>query len=304
MESNRSPFGVATVCDVSKDRGIFSLHIGGSKFSAGVVSMEGTVLLRDRVPAAGKDPWVVIAGLIKRIQAAATDFDVIGTGVTISGPIDVRKGSVSPLNIPTWREFPLAERVAELTGVRTTIDTEAKGLVLAEHWTGSARGAENFIAVYAGSTVSAGMMLNGRVLDGNFGNAGSIGHLVVEPGGRECRCRGKGCLEAYVSARAVESETGHQPAHASQALKERNALHLGRAVASALALVDVPLVLIGGSIVGAWGEPFVELVEAEIRSRSRLEFTSDVECRLAAHGNYGVLVGGAALVRRRLSEGS
>jgi glucokinase len=290
--------------DMTKSAGTLALHVGGSKFSAGVVSSDGTVQLRDRVPAPSRDPWTVIAGLVKRICAAADEFELDGCGVSIGGPVNVRSGTVAPLNIPIWKDFPLSQSVAELTGLRTVIDNEAKALASGEAWAGAAVGESDFLAVYIGSSVSAGLVSGGRVLDGNFGNAGFIGHMLVDPGGKACRCGGQGCLEAYVSARAIESETGHAPAYASHALIERNALLVGRVIASTLAILDVPKVLIGGSVVGTWGKPFLDTITTEIRSRARLDFTRDVEVLAASLGSYGVLVGAAALVHGRPAGGS
>lgn len=285
---------------VTNSSGTLAVHIGGSKFSAGVVSNAGDILLRDRVPTPGRDPWIVISGLVKRIQAAADDIEIDGCGVSISGPVNVRSGTAAPLNISTWRDFPLATSVGELTGVRTVVDNEAKALAHGEAWVGAAVGESDFLAVYVGSSVSAGLVSAGKVLDGNYGNAGFIGHVVVEPAGRPCRCGGRGCLEAYVSGRAIEAETGHPPAYASPVLIERNALLVGRAIASVLAVLDVPKVLLGGSVVGTWGAPFVEAVEREVRERSRLSFTRNAEIIPAALGSYGVLIGGAALVHHRI----
>lgn len=276
------------------------MHIGGSKFSAGVISASGSILLRDRVPTPGRDPWIVVSGLVKRICAAAEDIDIDGCGVSISGPVNVRKGTAAPLNISTWKDFQLANSVAELTGKRTVIDNEAKALARGEAWVGAAVGESDFLAVYIGSSVSAGLVSGGRVLDGNFGNAGFLGHMIVDPKGRDCRCGSRGCLEAHVSARAIEAETGHPPAYAPPALIERNAVMVGRVIASALAVLDVPKVLLGGSVVGTWGEPFVTAVENEMRARARLDFTREVELVEASLGSYGVLVGAAALVRHRM----
>lgn len=285
--------------DVTRNTGTLALHIGGSKFSAGVVSASGSILLRDRVPTPGRDPWTVVSGLVKRICAAAEDIVIDGCGVSISGPVNVRKGTAAPLNISTWKDFPLANSVAELTGTRTVIDNEAKALARGEAWVGAAVGESDFLAVYIGSSVSAGLVSGGRVLDGNFGNAGFLGHMIVDPKGRECRCGSRGCLEAHVSARAIEAETGHPPAYAPHALIERNAVMVGRVIASTLAVLDVPKVLIGGSVVGTWGEPFVKAIESELRARARLDFTREVEVVGASLGSYGVLVGAAALIRHR-----
>lgn len=285
----------------SRPVGTLALHIGGSKFSAGVVSPTGAILLRDRVPTPSRDPWTVISGLVKRICAAAEEFEIESCGVSISGPVNARTGTAAPLGLPMWKDFALANSIAELTSKRTVIDNEAKALARGEEWVGAAMGESDFLAVYVGSSVSAGLVSAGRVLDGNFGNAGFMGHMIVDVDGRPCRCTGRGCLEAHISARAIEAETGHAPAYASPALIERNGVILGRSIASVLAVLDVPKVLLGGSVVGAWGQPFVQTVESELRERSRLEFTRDVQLVPASLGSYGVLIGAAALAHRRMS---
>ena len=90
--------------------------------------------------------------------------------------------AVSPLNIPAWRDFPLRSRLEAALDLPTYVDNDAKALALGEGWLGAARGRADFIAMVVSTGVGGGIVLDGRLLDGAQGNAGHIGHLIVEPG--------------------------------------------------------------------------------------------------------------------------
>ena len=124
--------------------------------------------------------------------------------------------TVSPLNIAGWRGFPLRSRLADLiSGVPTYVDNDAKALALGEGWIGAAQGEDNFIGMVVSTGVGGGIVLNGSLLQGRLGNAGHIGHVVVEPDGRDCVCGGRGCLEAEASGTAIAAMTGRPAAEAS-----------------------------------------------------------------------------------------
>ncbi len=120
--------------------------------------------------------------------------------------------TVSPLNIPAWRGFPLRRRLADHLGLPVAVDNDAKALALGEGWLGAARGCDNYLAMVVSTGVGGGIVLDGRLLDGRDGNAGHIGHVVVEPDGRRCACGGRGCLEAEASGLSIAAITG-RPAH-------------------------------------------------------------------------------------------
>lgn len=284
-----------SVSVMSGGPGILAVDIGGNKLAAGVVSPTGEVMLRDRVPTPSRDPWTPMSGLIKRVQAAAEDFTLVACGVACGGPIDLTQDTVSPLNIPSWRDFALREAVTNLIGIPTFVDNGAKAQALAEGWVGAAVGVHNFLFVSVSTGVGAGIVVNGRLLAGGLGNAGHIGHIIVEPGGRDCRCGGQGCLETYLSAPAIEAETGRGAAFAPQNIIDRNAHYLGRVLASVAAVVDPIVCVVGGSVIGFWGEPFLDQVRTEFESRSRLQFTRGMEIRPATLGDSGPLIGAAAV---------
>lgn len=202
---------------------------------------------------------------------------------------------VSPLNIPGWRDFPLRARLAAHTGLPTAVDNDAKALALGEGWLGAARGASDYLAMVVSTGVGGGIVLDGRLLEGSTGNAGHIGHMVVEPDGRRCSCGGRGCLEAEASGSAIAAVTGRPAEEAAPHVVARAGQMVGRAVASVANLLDLPLAVVGGSVALGFGPPFFGAAAEELAVRARLSFSSDTRIVPAGLGANGPLVGAAVV---------
>jgi glucokinase len=205
---------------------------------------------------------------------------------------------VSPLNIPGWRDFPLRPRMAELTGLPVAVDNDAKALALGEGWRGAARGCSDFLAMVVSTGVGGGIVLDGRLLDGADGNAGHVGHLVVEPEGRPCPCGSRGCLEAEASGLAIAAVTGRPPAEAPLAVRERTGRLVGRAVADVCVLLDLGLAVVAGSVALGFGEVFFAAAQTELDRRARISFARGARIVPAGLGADGPLIGAAAVARR------
>jgi glucokinase len=207
---------------------------------------------------------------------------------------------VSPLNIEAWRGFPLRARLAALTGLATFVDNDAKALAVGEGWIGAAAGRANFLAMVVSTGVGGGIVLDGRLLDGRLGNAGHIGHVVVEPAGRACRCGGRGCLEAEASGTAIEAITGRPPREASAELVEHVGTLVGRAIASVVNLLDLPLAVVSGSVALGYGAPFFRAAQVEMDLRCRLDFARGARVVPGGLGDAGPLVGAARVGLERV----
>ena len=198
---------------------------------------------------------------------------------------------VSPLNIPAWRDFPLRARLAELTGLATFVDNDAKALALGEGWVGAAKGHADYLAMVVSTGVGGGIVLDGRLLGGRLGNAGHIGHVIVEPDGRACACGGRGCLEAEASGTALAAVTGRPARLAPPAVVARTGTLVGRAVASSVNLLDLPLAVVGGSVALGFGEPFFAAAQAEMEARCGLSFARGARVVPGGLADRGPLVG-------------
>jgi glucokinase len=279
------------------DEHVLAVDVGGTKLGVGIVSRRGELLQRAEAPTEGDDAeelFALLASLVDELDTGA----VVACGVGCGGPMDRGGEHVSPLNIPQWRDFPLRSRLAAYTGVPTYVDNDAKAVALGEGWRGAAKGERNFIGMVVSTGIGGGIVLDGRLLDGAEGNAGHVGHVIVEPDGRTCPCGARGCVEAEASGTAIEAITGAHPAQASQAVRERTGRLVGRAVASVVSLLDLRLAVVGGGVALGYGEPFFDAAQAEIDARARLEFARGARIVPAALGDAAPLIGAAAVALR------
>jgi glucokinase len=275
---------------------ILAVDIGGTKLATGVVTEGGAIVERCAAPTpAGTDAEALFGELARLVHRADPRRTAERVGVGCGGPMDRGGEHVSPLNIPAWREFPLRARLAALTDRPVTVDNDAKALARGEGWVGAARGCADYLAMVVSTGVGGGLVLGGRVLDGRDGNAGHIGHVIVEPDGHECPCGGRGCLEAEASGSAITRITGRPPAEAPPDVIARTGTLVGRAVASVANLLDLRLAVVAGSVALGYGEPFFTAAQAEIDARARIEFARGTSIVPGALGADGPLIGAAAV---------
>lgn len=273
---------------------VLAVDVGATKLAAAVVDGGGTLTWRARTPTPSTtdadELWSALADLV----AAAPPGPAL-CGIGCGGPMDVRAETVSPLNIPAWRDFPLRARVAAATGLPTWIDNDAKALALGEGVLGAAAGTGNFVSLVVSSGVGGGIVLDGRLLDGAGGNAGHLGHLVVEPGGRRCACGARGCLEAEASGMSIAAITGRPAAEAPPEMVERVGTLVGRGVADVANLLDLRLATVAGSVALGYGDAFFAAAQAEIDRTARLSFSAGTRIVASGLGADGPLVGAAAV---------
>jgi glucokinase len=148
--------------------------------------------------------------------------------------------------------------------------------------------------------VGGGIVLDGRLLDGEAGNAGHIGHITVEPDGHLCRCGAYGCLEAEASGTGIATITGKPAREATPEVVERTGVLVGRAVSIVACLLDLQLATVAGSVALGFGEPFFAAAQREIDARARIEFARGTTIRPAGLGADGPLIGAAAVGWRGL----
>lgn len=282
-----------------------AIDIGGTKLAAGMVSEIGHLCSSAQAPtpvtADSGELFAALLALVRRVLSTprSTD-DPVAVGVGTGGPMTPGGETVSPLNIPAWRGFPLRSALADSLALPVFADNDAKALALAEGWVGAAAGREDFIAMVVSTGVGGGIVSGGRLLDGRQGNAGHIGHVKVVPDGRRCACGARGCLEAEVSGPAIASATGRPAAQASPEVVERTGMLVGRALASVANLCDLDLAVVGGGVALGFGQPFFAAAQAELERSARLSFSAGAQVVPAGLGALAPLVGAAAVAWRGL----
>jgi glucokinase len=305
---------------VIREAPVLSIDFGGTKIAAGVVGPDGTVHRRREAPTMPTDTGAgdELYDAVARVAEEALDgTEPVGVGVGCGGPMDWAAGTVSPLNVPAWRDYPLRDRLRErFPQAVVRLHNDAIAMAVGEHWRGAGQGAHAFLGVVVSTGVGGGLVLDGRVVGGETGNAGHIGHVVVDPNGPECACGGRGCLEAIARGPAVVAwavEQGWRPANdgpadghgllaaalngdaIALAAFRRAGQALGVALASAVAVLELDRVAIGGGIANA-GTLLLGPVRDAFARHAGLAFARRCEIVPAMLGGDAGLVGAGAFV--------
>ncbi|MEV8535339.1 ROK family protein [Streptomyces sp. NPDC051211] len=297
-----------------------AIDIGGTKIAGALVHPDGTMTATTRRPTPrGTDGDAVMAAVAEVVADLARDPawpQVRRCGIGSAGPVDSARGTVSPVNITAWRDYPvLARTEAALAAhgrpVPTVLVGDGVAMTAAEHWLGAARGHANALCMVVSTGVGGGLVLGGRLLPGPTGNAGHIGHISVEFDGEECACGGRGCVEAIASGTAIarwaraQGWTGPDPTAAgvAAAAREGDPVALaafdraGRALAAAIAatatLVETDIAVIGGGVATA-GDTLLGPIRAHLPDYATLDFVRGLRIAPAALGTHAGLIGAAA----------
>ncbi len=225
----------------------------------------------------------------------------LALGVGSAGPM-TNGSHVSPLNIPAWRDFPLRRRLEDRFGLATFLEVDTKALALAEGWRGAAQGSRNYLAMVVSSGIGGGLVLDGRLIEGRTGNAGHVGHVTIDPDGRQCSCGGRGCLEAEASGWAIALITGRPASEAGPEIIDRTGRLVGEALASVANLCDLNLVVVAGSVALGFGAPFFDAANKALQDKASQSYARDTRIVPAGLGKRAPLVGAAAVAWRGLGE--
>jgi len=271
-----------------------ALDIGATKVEAAIVLADGSLTRRDRFNVADHATNLLesIVTLARRV-CGNDRFDVVGVGC--AGPMTRGGESVSPLNILFWREFPLRQSLCDALGGDVYVDGDARALALAEGAYGAAREVTSYLSMVVSTGVGGGIVLNGRLLDGESGNAGHIGHLTVVANGALCSCGAYGCLEAEASGWAIEGRTGRPASEADQATRLRTGELVGRAVGMLSSVLDFRHSYVAGSVALGYGDDFFAAANKAARVTAMMSYSHDIEILPSQLGADGPLLG-AALV--------
>lgn len=272
-----------------------AIDVGGTKLAVARVDAAGRLSDRRATPTPAHGDAEAMWSRLAELVVAVRRGDEVVAGVGCGGPMTPGGTAVSPLNIPAWVDFPLRERLGDLTGLAVHVDNDAKALALGEGWVGAARGRHDFVAMVVSTGVGGGIVLDGRLLEGAGGNAGHIGHVIVEPGGRVCGCGARGCLEAEASGTGIRAATGRDPREAGEDVRRRTGTLVGRAVASVANLLDLRLAVVAGSVALGYGATFFAAAQRELDALARIDFARGARIVPAGLGDAGPLVGAAAV---------
>ncbi len=274
-----------------------ALDIGGTKAEVAVVTREGMVLRRDRVDVkqAGDQLFDEIVDLLARVRSGD---EVSALGVACAGPMLAGGVSVSPLNIPAWRDFALRAELEWATGLHVNIEGDVRALALAEGAFGAARGVQNYASMVVSTGVGGALVMDGRLVNGDSGNSGHLGHLNVVPGGRQCSCGAHGCLEAEASGWAITEMTGQSPEFVDEVVRTRTATLVGRAIGTLAAVLDFNHCYVAGSVALGFGDDFFDIANSSARELATINYAHDLVVQRSGLGGDGPILGAACVAWR------
>jgi glucokinase len=198
------------------DRLALGVDVGGTKIAIALVDGKLGVSERIDVPSFATDGfelWGRIADAVKEILNKA-DREIVGIGIGSAGPIYPNSGTVSPVNIPVWREFPLVKCFRDVFDIdRVALHGDAMALAHAEHKIGAGVGSRNMLGIVVSTGIGGGLILDNELFSGETGNTSYFGHSSIAFEGKICACGRTGCVEAYASGPnmvALAKELGWQ----------------------------------------------------------------------------------------------
>ena len=312
------------------------VDLGGTKIQAVILDADDELRgeARRPTPTSGGPQAVadeIVATLREAADAGSVDPSSLdGVGVGSPGAVDTGTGVVQRArNLSDWEApFPLGPALSSALGTKVVLSNDVQVGIEAEFALGAGREASSLLGVFWGTGVGGGLILDGKPWLGR-GAAGEIGHMVVRRGGARCTCGRRGCMEAYAGRAAMEirarklvgrgeqtdlfkimeerGRTRLQSGVWARALKRGDAMAvalieraieaLGAGIASAVNLLDVEAVVIGGGLGTRLGEPYVGRIEAAMMPHLFVQ-ERPPKVMLAALGDLGGAIGGALLIKQ------
>ena len=287
-----------------------AIDIGATKFAVAIVSAAREVSLRREIPAS--QLWDGLSQLIKEI-ASDTSIKISHIGIGSAGPINTQSGTISPVNISAWREFPLVDKVQEIfPGVEIKMVGDAVALAVAEHTMGAGKGSRNMLGMVVSTGIGGGIIVNGQPLEGDFGNAGYFGHTVVGDYDGGCNCGRIGCVEGYASGVSMvrvakkSGWNGEDFVTLADAARAGNAdaiaaiafgtEHLAKAIINIAQIFDLHCVVVGGGVIEAGDIYWLPLQKALLSHSTSLNLVQPIKLLPAQLQRDAGLIGAAMVV--------
>ncbi|MDP6556384.1 MAG: ROK family protein [Pirellulaceae bacterium] len=321
--------------DREKSENWIGFDLGGTKMLAKLFDANFQTVGKDRKKTRGFDGQdVVIQKIIKTIHGALTEAQITadqldGIGIGVPGPVDQTTGVVLEAVNLTWDQVPLGDILRKEFGCPVVVSNDVDAGVYGEYCFGAARESRTTLGVFPGTGIGGGCVYDGQMVTGSGISCMEIGHMIMEPNGRQCGCGGRGCLETVASRLAV-SAAAAQAAYRGEAphlletagtdlvnirsgvlakaidagdkvveeIVRQAALHLGIAIANFVHLFSPDVVVLGGGMVEAMPDLYVNAVFKSARKSVMSSYADAFQVVAAELGDDAAVMGAAAWARK------
>lgn len=318
---------------------IAGIDLGATKILAVIFDpgMKPRAQAKVKTPGSGS-PEQVLAAILAALDSALAELDmkradIKGLGVAVPSPINHKKGIVLSTPNMGMTDFPLRDRLRELSGIPVALENDVQAGTLGELRGGGLRGRRFAAAFFVGTGIGGGIVLDGKLYRGSTGSAGELGHMVLQDGGALCGCGRRGCLEALASRSAMARDavsaaaSGKAPLMLKKAgtdygryrssafersvaagekaierIVERSAYWLGIGAANLTAVLNPEAVLLGGGMVARFPVLYKEIAFKSMKDHLMPALAGTVELLVTKLGDMAVPLG-AAWAARDLAEG-
>jgi predicted NBD/HSP70 family sugar kinase len=313
------------------------IHFDPGWIDAVLVDLAGTVLAETRRGLQHSvRPEEAVALMAKAVRKVVRDAGIpqrrmLGIGLACPGPIDQELGLVLyPPRLSGWEQVPLGELLEAQAGSPVTLDNDATAAAIGERWSGVAKNVGNFVYLYMGTGIGGGLFLSNQVYRGPFRNAAELGHVTVAPGGPQCYCGNRGCLEAVACPDAMVGDAhrlladggvgalaarfARDPASVdhdavcaaaaagdplARGVVDRVASYLSDVAVSVANMLDVELFVLGGPALGPVGEIYRTAIDEALSLRPIARRVHKAPVSLSPAGSSAGAIGAASLVFHR-----
>lgn len=285
---------------------VIGIDLGGTAIKLGRFQGDGTCLQSLSVPTPQPAiPESVLTCVVDAIAQVDPHQAACAISIGTPGPSDAaQRVARIAINLPGWKEIPLADWLEAKTGLPTIVANDANCAAMGEAWLGAGRFYPNFLLLTLGTGVGGAIILNGKLFLGRNGAAGELGLITLYPDGPPCNSGNRGSLEQYVSAQAIQRRTGKAAHELGRLAQEGNpealafwqeyGRDLGIGLVSLIYVLTPDAIVIGGGVSSS-AEFFFPAARQEIEQRVEPVSRGSVKLVQAELGNRAGIVGAAKL---------
>lgn len=319
---------------------VLGIDLGGTKILAGVVDARNVIVGRAKEPTPAREGAEALAEALRTVAreamaaAKVTPEQLSGVGIGSPGPLDVEAGVIRSSPNLDVHDFSLKDVLESAFGKPVAVQNDVRAGGYGEYHLGAGRGYNDVLAAFVGTGIGGCLIRDGKIVTGATGNAGEIGHILVKAGGPKCGCGQRGCLEAVASRTAItrrihkaikkgaSTPLSHVVKNSRSRLKskelsaayrsgdpvavhelERAARYLGLALGGLINALGPEIIILGGGVCEAIGQPFVDLVRTAARAQAMADPDRVVRIELSELGDDSGLLGAALIARERFVAG-
>lgn len=291
---------------------ILALDIGGTAVKLGLVERDGTIRRKTSADVAFDNYRTPVFTTVVSAARRFLEEERIrpeGIAVSATGQVETETGVIIGTNgkIPNYEGTRLKEGLEKAFGAETWALNDANAAVLGECFTGSARGLKNVVMVTLGTGVGGGVVADGKILGGQRGIAGELGHFPLYADGSECPCGLRGCYENYASATALVRRCGERTGHAGMngkvifekaeagdgeilAVLKEWIRDIAAGICGLVHIFNPEMVIVGGGV-SVQEELLIRPLREEVLSRTMPRFREALRLERASLGNDAGIVG-------------